>query len=87
MVALLGELGVRHADFLGFCLGGLTALEIAVRHPERVGRLALPATRHMTLVRRTSLPLPPAERVLLLSHARGTARLTRSPRCSSAVGR
>lgn len=41
VVALLDELGIRQADFLGFSLGGLTALEIAVRHPERVGRLAL----------------------------------------------
>lgn len=41
VVALLDELGVPQADFLGFSLGGLTALEIAVRHPERVGRLAL----------------------------------------------
>ncbi|PWI15162.1 alpha/beta hydrolase [Streptomyces sp. Act143] len=39
VVALLDELGIRQADFLGYSLGGLTALEIAVRHPERVGRL------------------------------------------------
>ncbi|WP_405837009.1 alpha/beta fold hydrolase [Streptomyces sp. NBC_01518] len=39
VVALLDELGVRQADFIGFSLGGLVALEIAVRHPERVGRL------------------------------------------------
>ncbi|MFF7131997.1 pimeloyl-ACP methyl ester carboxylesterase [Streptomyces sp. SAI-126] len=44
VVALLDELGIQQADFLGFSLGGLTALEIAVRHPERVGRLALAAT-------------------------------------------
>src|SRR4051794_31203334 len=46
VVALLDELGVQQADFLGFSLGGLTALEIAVRHPERVGRLALAATMY-----------------------------------------
>lgn len=39
VVALLDELGVRQADFIGFSLGGLVALEIAVRYPERVGRL------------------------------------------------
>ncbi|WP_405730739.1 alpha/beta hydrolase [Streptomyces sp. NBC_00028] len=41
VVALLDELGVPQADFLGYSLGGLTALEIAVRHPDRVGRLVL----------------------------------------------
>jgi pimeloyl-ACP methyl ester carboxylesterase len=46
VVALLDELGIRQADFLGFSLGGLTALEVAVRHPERVGRLALAATMY-----------------------------------------
>ncbi|MFF7645655.1 alpha/beta fold hydrolase [Streptomyces canus] len=46
VVALLDELGIRQADFLGFSLGGLVALEFAVRHPERVGRLALAATMY-----------------------------------------
>jgi pimeloyl-ACP methyl ester carboxylesterase len=39
VVALLDELGLERADLFGFSLGGLTALEIAVRHPERLGRL------------------------------------------------
>ncbi|MFF7168760.1 alpha/beta fold hydrolase [Streptomyces pseudovenezuelae] len=46
VVALLDELGIRQADVLGFSLGGLAALEVAVRHPERVGRLALAATMY-----------------------------------------
>jgi pimeloyl-ACP methyl ester carboxylesterase len=46
MVTLLYELGIAQADFLGFSLCGLTALEIAVWHPERVGRLALAATMY-----------------------------------------
>ncbi|GHD06805.1 oxidoreductase [Streptomyces violarus] len=46
VVALLDELGIERADFLGFSLGGLTALEVAVRHPERVGRLVLAATQY-----------------------------------------
>ncbi|MEV6057368.1 alpha/beta fold hydrolase [Streptomyces sp. NPDC052107] len=41
VVALLDELGIAQADLLGFSLGGLTALEVAVRHPDRVGRLVV----------------------------------------------
>lgn len=46
VVALLDELGVQQADFIGFSLGGLVALEIAVRHPERVGRLVPTGTAY-----------------------------------------
>lgn len=46
VVAMLDELGVAQADFFGFSLGGLTALEVAVRHPERVGRLVLASTQY-----------------------------------------
>ena len=46
VVALLDELGIEQADFLGFSLGGLTALEVAVRHPERVGKLVLASTQY-----------------------------------------
>ena len=46
VVALLDELGVGRADFLGFSLGGLTALQTAISCPERVGRLALVSTHY-----------------------------------------
>jgi pimeloyl-ACP methyl ester carboxylesterase len=46
VVALLDELGIEQADFLGFSLGGLTALEVAVRHPGRVGRLVLASVQY-----------------------------------------
>ena len=39
MAGLLGQLGVDQADVLGFSLGGGVALQLAVDHPDRVGRL------------------------------------------------
>ncbi|MBW0104093.1 alpha/beta fold hydrolase [Pseudonocardia sp. KRD291] len=44
VVALLDHLGIERADMLGYSLGGLVATEVAVRYPERVGRLVLAAT-------------------------------------------
>jgi pimeloyl-ACP methyl ester carboxylesterase len=41
VVALLDLLGVDTADVFGFSLGALTALRLAMRHPDRVGRLVL----------------------------------------------
>lgn len=38
---LLGHLGHERADVFGYSLGGLVATALAVRHPERVGRLVL----------------------------------------------
>jgi pimeloyl-ACP methyl ester carboxylesterase len=43
VVGVLDHLGLERADVLGFSLGGLVALETAVRHPERVDRLVLAA--------------------------------------------
>lgn len=40
VVALLEHLGISRADFLGESYGGDTATMIAVRHPERVRRVA-----------------------------------------------
>ncbi|HVV88495.1 MAG TPA: alpha/beta hydrolase [Kofleriaceae bacterium] len=39
--ALLDRLGVRNADILGFSAGGMTALQVAVRHPQLVRRLVI----------------------------------------------
>jgi pimeloyl-ACP methyl ester carboxylesterase len=41
VVGLLDHLGLERADVLGFSLGGLTALETAVRYPARVDRLVV----------------------------------------------
>jgi pimeloyl-ACP methyl ester carboxylesterase len=41
---VLTEVGVDRADVVGFSLGGLVTVELARRHPERVGRLVLAST-------------------------------------------
>jgi 3-oxoadipate enol-lactonase/4-carboxymuconolactone decarboxylase len=43
-VALLDRLGVEWAHVVGLSLGAMTAMRLAARHPERVGRLALLCT-------------------------------------------
>lgn len=43
VVGVLDELGFERADFFGFSLGGLVALQLAMRHPDRAGRLAVAA--------------------------------------------
>jgi pimeloyl-ACP methyl ester carboxylesterase len=40
VVGLLTYLGIEQADFFGECLGGVVATIIAIRYPERVGRVA-----------------------------------------------
>jgi len=39
VAALLGQLGVGQADVLGFSLGGTVAVQLALDHPDLVGRL------------------------------------------------
>jgi pimeloyl-ACP methyl ester carboxylesterase len=46
VVALLDLLGVDRADLFGYSLGGMVALEAALRHPDRVGRVVLAAVAH-----------------------------------------
>jgi 3-oxoadipate enol-lactonase len=52
LVALLDRLGVERARLVGLSLGGMTAMRVAGRNPERVERLALLCT---------GAQLPPAE--------------------------
>ena len=44
VVALLDRLGVTHAHIVGLSLGGMTAMRLAARNPERVDRLVLLCT-------------------------------------------
>lgn len=39
VIGLLDHLGIDKADFLGECVGGIVAMLIAIRHPERVRRV------------------------------------------------
>lgn len=41
VAALLGQLSISHADFMGFSNGGTTCLQIAIRHPQLVRKLVL----------------------------------------------
>lgn len=39
--ALLGELGIDRIDVMGWSMGGGVALQLAIRHPDRVGKLVV----------------------------------------------
>lgn len=41
VAALLGELGIAQADVMGWSLGAGVALQVAIRHPERVRKLVV----------------------------------------------
>ena len=64
LAGLLDALGVRRAHVLGAFLGGMTAQELALRHPERVEKLVLVGT----------WARPDAKRRLLLEKWREMAR-------------
>ncbi|SEE89546.1 Pimeloyl-ACP methyl ester carboxylesterase [Jiangella alba] len=44
VIALLDQLGIDQADFLGYSLGGLVSADVAVVAPDRVGRLVVAAS-------------------------------------------
>jgi pimeloyl-ACP methyl ester carboxylesterase len=41
VAALLGHIGIEQADLFGYSMGGGVALQVAIRHPEVVRKLAL----------------------------------------------
>ena len=57
VVAVLDDLGAGTAHVLGASLGGMIAQDLAVRHPERVGKLVLACT---TPGWPFAYPMPPA---------------------------
>ena len=57
VVALLDHLGISEADLFGFSLGGLVACAIAVRTPDRVGRLIIASADPHRPPGRESVPL------------------------------
>lgn len=63
-VDLLDSLSIERADVLGVFMGGMVAQEMALRHPDRIGRLVLTGT----------FARPDAKRRLLLEHWRDLAR-------------
>ncbi|TDO22260.1 alpha/beta fold hydrolase [Sediminibacterium goheungense] len=52
VAVLLSNLQIVKADFLGFSNGGTTALQIAIRHPEKVNKLILGSA----LAKRSGVP-------------------------------
>jgi pimeloyl-ACP methyl ester carboxylesterase len=48
VAALLGHLGVARADVFGYSMGGTVALQLAIRHPGRVGRLVVASASYST---------------------------------------
>lgn len=48
-LAVLDAVGMAEADVLGYSMGGRIALDLAVRHPDRVHRLVLLATGARTI--------------------------------------
>jgi pimeloyl-ACP methyl ester carboxylesterase len=41
---VLDHLGIAHADIFGFSVGGAVALDLAIAHPDRVGRIIVSST-------------------------------------------
>lgn len=54
VAALMSDIGVEKADILGFSNGGQTAIEIGLRHPERIHKLIIASAFY----KRSAVPEP-----------------------------
>jgi 3-oxoadipate enol-lactonase len=70
-VAVLDAAGVERADVLGVSMGGLIAQELALGHPDRVGRLVLGCTHPGG---REAVRMDPAAAMMLMDRTPGSAR-------------
>jgi pimeloyl-ACP methyl ester carboxylesterase len=66
LICLLDALGVKRAAVIGLSAGGLSATQIAIRHPDRVSRLALVVPLAYTPANAASNARPPARAARLL---------------------
>jgi pimeloyl-ACP methyl ester carboxylesterase len=82
LIGLLDALGLERAHLIGNSLGGRVALEIALRHPERAGRLALLAPSLAWLRGRPALSM-----VRLARPELGALQLAPRPVVQAVVGR
>jgi pimeloyl-ACP methyl ester carboxylesterase len=48
VAALMGEIGIEQADIFGYSMGGSTALQVAIRHPEVVRKLVVMSATYNT---------------------------------------
>lgn len=48
VAAFMDEIGVENADIFGYSLGGGTALQLAIRHPEKVRKLVVASAAYST---------------------------------------
>ena len=48
VAALMGEIGIAQADIFGYSMGGSTALQVAIRHPEVVRKLVVMSATYNT---------------------------------------
>ena len=48
IAALLDHLGLAHADLFGYSLGAAVAMQVAIRHPDRVRRLVCMSVSYQT---------------------------------------